>query len=365
MTRKARTFFITSVAGLALLTGTAAYANETLIIEDFIGTVIVSSGTSDTLKLDKMTGKRDADIDTVGTTTTIDGGIARPDGRDCQSYYGQYDIVWFKRQKNKKFGGYKDLQDYPQIILDAPADTRLIVRNSILFGTFGDMDSADIDMRHCGKINTGDIAGTAAIKITGSGDMTAGDIGKLDLKITGSGDVDAEIVGDVSLELTGSGDVDLLESGATDMRSVGSGDIKIDLVNGALTVASRGSGDVDIGDINGALKSSSRGSGDFSAGDINGDVIIEAVGSGDFNANRVKGRVSIEVGGSGDVNIDGGEAPLLLVTSRGSSTVRYDGTAQEAELYASGASDIIVYRVTGALSERDSGAADIRIENRD
>jgi len=64
-------------------------------------------------------------------------------------------------------------------------------------------------------------------------------------------------------------------------------------------------------------------------------------------------RIAITVSGSGDVNIN----------ASGASEVDYDGTAENADLIATGASDIYVGKVTDEVRSKERGAAEISIRD--
>ena len=164
-----------------------------------------------------------------------------------------------------------------------------------------------------------------------------------DIEVRGSGDVEMGDANDLRLKVTGSGDVD-------------TGDVR------SAEISVRGSGDVEIGDVNGPLGVESSGSSDVDIGNVLGDFLYDGRGSGDISVNSVTGRISVDIGGSGDASIDRGKASSLKVSASGASEFDFGGTAETADLYASGASDIYVNKVTGEVRRKESGAADIDID---
>jgi len=72
-------------------------------------------------------------------------------------YYGSFDIDLFKKNRSGEFGGYEDLEDYPQMTIRAPIDTVLVIKNSIAFLTAEDLGATDLDLRYCGKVNLGEL----------------------------------------------------------------------------------------------------------------------------------------------------------------------------------------------------------------
>ena len=328
-----------------LLTGTAYANGPELLIEDFVGTIKIENGSSETISIIRDKKMSGVTLVEQGENLKIDGGIERPDGNKCKGYYGHYDLTIFKKNRDGKFGGYEDLEDYPQITLRVPKDTVLIIENSIAFLTAEDLGAADLDLRSCGKVNLGHVAGELRADIRGSADLTARDVGNIDVDIIGSGDLDIENAGFVALSMAGSGDADFANVKSVDVRVSGSGDIS-------------------FGDVDGSLAAESRGSGNIEAEDITGDLIYDAGGSGDLDIGEVLGeRISIDISGSGDVNIDGGEVQWLKVAASGASEVDYDGTTENADLVATGASDISVSKVTGEIRRKERGAADISVGN--
>jgi len=331
---------------LVSFSATQAFADETLTIENFIGTINVQTAGGDTLRVTESRNDKSLDVSARSGSMKIDGNIDKPNGDDCEGYYGRYNIsVFSKKEKSGQFGGYKDLESYPVLTISAPDDLNLIIKNSIPFITLGDMGSLDASLKSCGELNTGNLSGNARLSIKGSADANFGDIQDLDLMIKGSGDVDAGNAGNIKIDLTGSGDVELGDIKSADIRSVGSGD-------------------VEIRDMSGPLRYISRGSGDFDANDVSGDLVYNGRGSGDFSVKSVTGNMSIQSRGSSRVEIDGGTVQKLIITAAGSGDVRFEGTAENAELFASGSSDIYVERVTGQVSKRETGSAEVKISNR-
>ena len=327
------------------LTGTALANGPELLIQDFVGTIKIENGPSETISIIRDENMKGVNLVEQGGRMKVDGGISDPDGNKCKGYYGSYNIGWFKKERSGEFGGYEDLEDYPQITVRAPKDTRLVIENSIAFVRAEDLGGTDLDLRYCGKVNLGNIAGDLRADIRGSADVSAGDVGNVDVEIRGSGDLDVQNAKLVSLSIAGSGDAGFHNVQAAD-------------------VSVSGSGDISFGNIDGSFNAESRGSGDIAAGDVAGDFIYDAGGSGDLDIGEVTGElISIDVSGSGDVNIDSGDVKILNITASGASDVDYGGTAENADLVATGASDIDVHKVTGEVRSKERGASDISVGN--
>lgn len=336
-----------TLAALAstMLAGTAFAQGPELFIQDFVGTIKIENSASDKITITSDKNMQGVNLVEQGRNLKIDGGITKPDGNKCKGYYGSYSFGLFNKEKNGEFGGYEDLEDYPQITVRAPSDTVLVIDNSITFLTAEDLGETDLDLRSCGKVDLGDVAGDLRADIRGSADLTARNVGDVDVTIKGSGDLDVENAGLVFLSVAGSGDADFGDVKSVDVSVSGSGDISFENVAGSLAAESRGSGDIDVGDVD-------------------GDLIYDASGSGNLDVGDVLGkRISVDVSGSADVSIDGGDVEMLTITASGASDIDYDGTAKNADLIASGASDIYVEEVTGEVRSKERGAADISVSN--
>jgi len=321
-----------------------AHAGPELFVEDFIGTINIETVSASKISVTQDKNMKGVNLYQDGNSLKIDGGIKRPDGNDCKGYYGSYSISWFKKESNGEVGGYENLEDYPNLTVNVPKDATLIIRNSIPFIKAGDLDSADVKLVSCGKVNLGDLSGELLADIRGSGDLTTGDVdGNADIQIRGSGDVEIGDAEDLRLKVTGSGDVQAEDVRSADIEVRGSGDVEIENVNGPLGVDSSGSSDVDIGKVT-------------------GDFVYDGRGSGDLSIDSVSGRISVDIGGSGDASIDGGKVSSLKVSASGASEFDFGGVAETADLYAAGASDIYVSKVTGEVRSKESGAADIDID---
>lgn len=342
------TKFLITAATLPLLASifalpAAADQRPELVIEDFVGTITLKTAANSSLEVTSLENNDDLTQEAEGDRLIINGGIAKPDSKKCKGYYGSWS--WNER-KSETFGGYEDLEDYPKLTITAPSDTVLVIRNSIPFIESGDLGGADLEIQACGKVNMGDISGDIRVELSGSGDVTAGDVENAELNLRGSGDVSIDNAQAVTANLTGSGDIVTGNMTRADLSLRGSGDVEFEDVSGAVNATLTGSGDINGGDIDGGVEAILRGSGDIELGDVTGPTRLESRGSG-------------------DIVVDGGSTEMLYIESSGSSTISYGGTAQNAELTASGSSDIYVERVKGVADMRESGSSDIEIDNRD
>lgn len=334
---------LTSAALLSLAFTPGAYAADSLEIKNFIGSINWSNGP---ISVEFEQNKGDTSV-SGRSDIVIDGGVGDIDGSDCKSSYGQYDISWFGKKSEGRFGGYKNLEDYPILNISLPENAELIIRDSIVFtqGT-PDVEMADLELRYCGNVTLGDITDTLALDSRGSADLRVGETGQIAANLKGSGDLEGGSSGDVILKSRGSGDVELQDVASLEMSLHGSGDLEAGNVDGSVELSSHGSGDVELGDVDGSLEYSGHGSGDFEARSING------------------AQAYLKSHGSGDIDIAGGSVETLDIIVRGSATVEFEGEAESANLSASGSGDIRVDRVSGAAEINTSGSGDIDIRER-
>ncbi len=326
---------------------TAAHANETILIEDFIGQVEVKTSNTSNIEITKKRRSGDVDFDASAEGLSITGPFDEPDDRQCRGYYGRFSVSWFGRDKEEgSFGGFEDLEDYPEIEISAPDDVEIVVRNSILFGSFGDVGSVDVNVDSCGDLIFGNVAGEARIKSSGSTDVSTKDVASVDARTSGSGDLTFGNIGSGEIRTSGSGDIDIENAEK-------------------IIITTSGSGDIDLEDVSGSAEIKTSGSGDASIGTVDGGLIFSSSGSGDLDADEINTRLELRLSGSGDADIDDGNLDYLKIYAAGSSDVDFDGTTETADLSASGSSDIYVDRVTGSAQTEESRSADIKIGHRE
>lgn len=323
----------------ATLNAAPAFAQgPVVIVENFIGTLEIGEKTGGGLTLIDADG---AQID------QSDGKIAINDQRslqnmNCQSRKnGDIRIARGSWKLLNKKGRYKSITEFPHVKLLVPSNTHLVIQDSLLVGNIGNIGSGDIEVRHCGDVSIGDIAGAIELRISGSGDVKLGDTGAAELSISGSGDLTMGSAKDTRLSISGSGDVQARGFGNTIGKINGSGDLDVSTISGAAEFSINGSGDADIDDINGNLEYTARGS---------GDLYVRTL-----KANSV----NVRLHGSGDFTTKYGRIQKLDIKAGGSSSVKVGGEIIDARLRAGGASDITVTQPSGKTDARDSAAGDI------
>lgn len=251
------------------------------------------------------------------------------------------DVNW-RRDEGRAFEIF--LEQYPTVVISAPAGTDLSLDRAVARLTAGDL-GGDF------KLDKGHVRGAV-------GDLASADIG-----IHGSGDLAiGDVAGDLNVSIHGSGDFKGGDAGRTSASIHGSGDIALGAVRGPLDASIHGSGDMIFSDIDGEASFSTHGSGDAKAGAVNGGVDIDVHGSGDTRIDRVAGKTSVSINGSGDVMIEGGEAADLKVRLSGSGDFTFRGVATNPDLVGNGSGDIRIARHEGTL--RASGSGDIIVDDR-
>lgn len=357
----ARSALAVMIAASISVPALAADSGPVLTIENFVGTITTVTG--DRLVVQNQDNAQDTRFAQDGADLFIDGGIKKPDGKKCSSYYANYNWSWGKKkERSGTWGGYKDLEDYPALTLTVPKGTQLVIRNAIPFAKFGDLGGVDATMDHCGKVTAGNISGPAIITLQGSGDFIAGNTKDAQIILRGSGDVALGDVGDIDANLVGSGDIKFGQARAARLSLTGSGDIVGQSVASA-DLSLTGSGDIDIENVENGLTARLQGSGDLEIGQTSGPVDASAAGSGDIYIDGVNGRVDLVSNGSSNIAIDGGVAIPLYAKVSGSGEIDFDGRAQGADLKASGSGDIYIHEASGDIRRSESGSGDIDIDH--
>jgi len=361
--RKSITLKLATMTAISCLTLFAISANAkdtpTLTIKNFIGTIDVRTGDYDKITITDADGasvdRSHGDI-TIDDDQTINNINCRKSNLSANISIGKW--TWKKRK-----GGYKDLEEFPRVIITAPENTHLAIDEAIIFGDVDNIGSADIHVRSCGDLEFANIDGHLDLGIAGSGDFTVGNIGTGDINIAGSGDFTARGIQSVEVALAGSGDVQIGDiDGPATIRSAGSGDNEIGNVGGDFSFSGAGSGDLNVENIVGDASISIAGSGDIEINRIEGSLTYSGGGSGDFDADYVGGeKFSSKSGGSGTVDINGGNVTELYIKVGGSGNVYYDGQSTNAKLYVGGSGEITIREPNGRLVKEKHGSGSIRI----
>jgi hypothetical protein len=133
------------------------------------------------------------------------------------------------------------------------------------------------------------VGGTLSFDQSGSGELDATHVTKLDMDVSGSGRTNVlDVAGPISLDLSGSGKIMIkhAESETVSAQISGSGHLSIPTGNiGRLTVDGSGSGDMTLGGIVGSVSADLSGSGGVSIGTLTGKLTQDVSGSGRVNIN--------------------------------------------------------------------------------
>lgn len=293
---------------------------STLEIKNFIGTIDVEAGDFDKISIVNGDGVK---ISQTQAGVLIDNGD-QVQNRNCRWQNNQIAIgkAGWGRVTGKST--YKNIDEFPVVKIRVPHDTHLIIADALIFGTVGDIGSADVHVGSCGDLDLGNIRGMLALRISGSGDVTVGNGSRANLQVSGSGDV---IAGDFE---------------QVDIQLSGSGDIKMGHVKGRADVQSSGSSDLKMGRVGAGLH-------------------IKSSGSSDFTALYVGDTLSLNLSGSSDVRIADGNVNSVYISASGSADVVYNGNSEDAEIQASGASDIYIKQPSGNIRIVEKGSADIHV----
>ncbi|WP_323763213.1 GIN domain-containing protein [Maricaulis sp.] len=308
-------------AGASLQAGpSGSYDADRLEIENFVGRIEIRTGTSDTITVAMTnTGGHvdDPAISQSGSTVRIDGGL-RLRNTNCRTRNNTMSIGLNR-------GNRHSIDEYPSLVITAPASLALELDDSAYMGTAGDLGSADLSMNSCGRLDVGDIAGEARVAINGSGDITTGSIGEAaQISINGSGDIETgPIARSVSVSINGSGDVLTHDVG-------GDADVSIN-----------GSGDVEFGGVAG--------------------LAVRISGSGDVEAASLNGAFSARINGSGDIAVHGGRAQPFEAYIGGSGDISFGGTAVDLVVRENGGGDVSISEIEGNVNWTRNGRTVLRV----
>jgi hypothetical protein len=313
-----------ALAGLGAIASTASavdsqesFAGGHVRIENFIGRIEIRNGGSGIRVEVRNPG--DAAEDPVAVATS--GGVEIDGGQsvrnlNCRTNNGNIRIG--------RWMSSRPIEDYPTLVITAPATLDFELADSAFVGEAGDLGSLDLSMNSCGRFEAGDIAGRAGLRINGSGDVTVGEIGgDADFSVNGSGDI---VTGDIA--------------GGADIGINGSGDIRSGNVGGDTEIGINGSGDVELADI--------------------ASLDIEISGSGDVEARSMRGAFSAGIAGSGDIVVHDGRADPFEARINGSGDIRFGGTAVNITVRESGGGDIEIGEIEGSVDWRRNGRTVLR-----
>ena len=194
----------------------------------------------------------------------------------CSSWGGHPSVgIWLR--------GRFAYQDLPQIVIRIPLDAHISAGDAV-FGSVGHARNVELSNHGCGDWTVADVDQKLKVGLAGSGDLRAASAGSAAIDIVGSGDVSTGAIRQgLGASVTGSGDLTVASlTGPMAVHVSGSGDVKV--ANGrvsAMTVSIAGSGDVHFGGVAESLEASVGGSGDVTVAHVTGPVVKHVAGSGD------------------------------------------------------------------------------------
>lgn len=143
----------------------------------------------------------------------------------------------------------------------------------------------------------------------------------------------------------------------------GFGALHISGVNGPVSITQNGSNDITLDQAT-ALTLDTRGFGSFQLGWLNGPADLVSAGSGTITIARVDSpRLKAILSGFGSTTLQAGKIDTLTARISGSAHLRFDGTAHDADLNASGFGGIILGNVTGELHQEANASASISLQH--
>jgi hypothetical protein len=176
----------------------------------------------------------------------------------------------------------------PQVIVSAPSEVKITASGAV-FGSIGRADAVDLANDGCGDWTIDDVAGRLRIGQAGSGSSRAGRAGSAQIRIAGSGGVTmGDVGGSVNIDMAGAGAARVASvNGPLRVKLAGSGDA---LVQGgrasAMTATVAGAGGVTFNGVAQTLKANIAGSGDIHAAKVLGKVEKQTIGSGKVMVGR-------------------------------------------------------------------------------
>ena len=295
-------FVLGLISAAMLAAPSAAQAQSKLIIEDFVGTINWSQSSGD-ITIDVTRGADEVNLErSIGSDVQILGEFNKIKRVRCKGSDRH------KRIKLKGIHTYKSLDKYPELNIAVPANTEVVMHNSVPF-VYGqpNVDIFDADIHGCAHIEVGDVTSHLYADISGAAKLTAGNIGKAEFDL----------------------------SGASELKA---------------------------GNVSGPLKLHMSGASQSQIGHASSGLTYRSNGASDGSIDSASGPISIKASGASDVDIYGGKASPMTVIASGASGVTFKGAVTDLEVKASGASDIAIDEISGTLKQTRSGASDINIK---
>lgn len=377
-----------------LLALAVAQAPASVRIDNFAGEIEIVEGASLSAETIRPGAHAAPQITGQDGVLLIDGGI---EPRRWRCHGGRFIHTDDTMRVGPSRREAVQFEELARVRITVPEGTSLVIEDSIIRGSSGDLGSLDLSADHCGSFQAGAIGGQARIALSGSmdvttahitgaadietsasGDVRIGDAASLSAALSGSGDVAAgDVAGPIEASLSASGDFSAGSATQADVSASGSGDVTLGSVAGRLAARLSASGDLEAGDA-GVLDAVTTGSGDIGIGDAPGGISFRSGASGSLNAgdaggvnatlngsggaylDSVNGAVRLVLSASGDIEIDAGRADPFSVRSSGSGDVEFAGTAVSPQVTMTAGGDVVVGQVEGSSHVQSNGSGTFR-----
>lgn len=311
-----------------------AYTASRLVVERFIGTLIIES-TDGGGEIGVSVQATDAQRAILPIAVEGDALVVNWEGQPDRRRR------WFEFWRDDSFN-LDDVASYPVVTISVPIAAAIEIRDIAGLWTVGDRDGPLSLAAQNGRGTVGATV-TANIAISGAADLAMGPVSlRLETGIAGSGSVEVERAGLVVLTVAGSGTFTI-------------GDIDSDL-----TATLAGSGRIVAGDI-ARVNLEVSGSGVVSLGAIHEALEATLAGSGALEVASLDGPLDIEINGSARVAIAGGRAAPVNIAVAGSGDIRFDGVAVDPVIRMTGDGSIHFGAVEGQVDQRSTGSGRLTI----
>lgn len=147
---------------------------------------------------------------------------------------------------------------------------------------------------------------------------------------------------------------------ALDLTNQGCGTWTVADVAGRMRVDQAGAGVTRTGTAQTADLSVA-GSGTLKTQAIAGGVTAVSSGAGDIVVARIDGAVDVRVAGAGTIRIAGGRAPMFKASIAGSGDVAFAGDVRDLDAMIAGPGQVKVGRVTGVVTKRVFGTGRVTV----
>ena len=303
-------------------------------IHDFVGEIEISQAASDQTKLRAIGPASDgafALFQRSGDTLEVFDAIAL-------TKTGGFAANW-----RRSHGAMRDLiKEQSKLVVAIAPGTKIELKNSAVLISAKDLNNDLYIADSFAEGQIGDL-NNAHIGIVSSGDLALGNVANaLAIKIKGSGNLSAKNVGALKADLYGSG-------------SVRTGQIKQDADIGIY-----GSGDAEIGNVGGGADVSIHGSGDVTTGTVAKGAAMSIHGSGDVRIAKLSGMATAMIHGFGSAQINGGALSALDLDIHGFGDFSHKGSAKDPNISIHGSGDVHIGKVIGQL--HSNGVGNIRVD---